>query len=56
MGPHLEVKERANGARAVSRSLFAGPFVELDSLVCWPPPHAMTFWSGWSRESAKSPD
>ena len=36
-------------------SLFAGPFDNWVSLVCWPPPDAMTSWRGWSRTMAKSP-
>ena len=34
-------------------SLFAGPFVELKSLVCWPPPRAMTFSCGWLRRQQR---
>ena len=34
--------------RIGSSSLFAGPFDDWTSLVCWPPPDAMTSSRGWS--------
>src|SRR6187399_2791633 len=53
MGTHLVEKRRAIGAHAGTSSLFAGPFVNWVSPVCWPPPYAMTSSCSWGRRQRR---
>ncbi len=57
-GPDQAVRGRrrcpSDRTRTGLSSLFAGPFDNWVSLVCWPPPHAMTSWRGWRKGSEES--